>query len=68
MTIAGDLTNRILHGDCVQVMRSLPAESVDFIMTDPPYLVRYRDRTAGASRTMTEPIGSSLPSPRCFGL
>ncbi len=37
--------NRILHGDCVQLMTALPAESVDFILTDPPYLVRYRDRT-----------------------
>ncbi|HWW87225.1 MAG TPA: DNA methyltransferase, partial [Vicinamibacterales bacterium] len=37
-------TNRILHGDCVQVMRELPAESVDFVLTDPPYLARYRDR------------------------
>lgn len=36
--------NRILHGDCVQVMRSLPSESVDFVLTDPPYLVRYRSR------------------------
>jgi DNA modification methylase len=38
------IPNRILHGDCVQVMRGLPAESADFILTDPPYLVRYRDR------------------------
>lgn len=37
--------NRILHGDCVQLMRGLPSESVDFVLTDPPYLVRYRDRT-----------------------
>jgi hypothetical protein len=36
--------NRILHGDCVQVMRDLPAESIDFILTDPPYLIGYRDR------------------------
>jgi DNA modification methylase len=36
--------NRVLHGDCVQLMASLPAESVDFILTDPPYLVRYRSR------------------------
>jgi DNA modification methylase len=39
------LANRILHGDCVQLMATLPAESVDFILTDPPYLVRYRDRS-----------------------
>jgi site-specific DNA-methyltransferase (adenine-specific) len=39
------LSNRILHGDCVQVMHGLPSESVDFVLTDPPYLVRYRDRS-----------------------
>jgi site-specific DNA-methyltransferase (adenine-specific) len=36
--------NRVLHGDCVRVMRRLPANSVDFILADPPYLVSYRDR------------------------
>ena len=36
--------NRILNGDCIQIMRQLPAGSVDFILTDPPYLVNYRDR------------------------
>jgi DNA modification methylase len=36
--------NCILHGDCVQLMATLPAESVDFVLTDPPYLVRYRSR------------------------
>jgi site-specific DNA-methyltransferase (adenine-specific) len=36
--------NSILLGDCVGLMRGLPAESVDFILTDPPYLVNYRGR------------------------
>ena len=36
--------NRILHGDCVPAMHSLLANSIDFILTDPPYLVNYRDR------------------------
>ncbi len=36
--------NQILHGDCIQVMRQMPANSVDFILADPPYLVNYRDR------------------------
>lgn len=36
--------NAILHGDCIQVMRELPADSADFILTDPPYLVNFRDR------------------------
>lgn len=39
------LPNSIVHGDCIQVMRGLPAASVDFVLTDPPYLVRYRSRT-----------------------
>ncbi len=38
-------TNQIVHGDCIEVMRQMPANSVDFILTDPPYLVNYRDRT-----------------------
>ena len=37
--------NSIANGDCIEVMRSLPWASVDFILTDPPYLVNYRDRT-----------------------
>jgi DNA modification methylase len=40
-----NFTNQILHGDCTEVMRQMPANSVDFILTDPPYLVNYRDRT-----------------------
>jgi DNA modification methylase len=37
-------TNKVLHGDCISVRQSLPANSIDFILTDPPYLVRYQDR------------------------
>jgi DNA modification methylase len=36
--------NTILHGDCVTLMDTLPECSVDFILTDPPYLVNYRPR------------------------
>src|SRR5947199_2755240 len=36
--------NRILLGDCVAVMGRMPPESVDFIATDPPYLVNYTSR------------------------
>ena len=37
--------NRILNGDCIRLMRQLPAGSIDFILTDPPYLVNYLDRS-----------------------
>jgi DNA modification methylase len=36
--------NTITQGNCIEVMRQMPANSVDFILTDPPYLVNYRDR------------------------
>ena len=36
--------NVIHQGDCIAVMRQMPARSVDFILTDPPYLVRYQSR------------------------
>ena len=31
----------IYHGDCIEVMRSLPDNSVDSIVTDPPYLLDF---------------------------
>ncbi|MEL7099266.1 MAG: site-specific DNA-methyltransferase [Pseudomonadota bacterium] len=34
--------NDILAGDCIEVMRSLPAESVDLIFADPPYNLQLR--------------------------
>jgi adenine-specific DNA-methyltransferase len=36
--------NRILLGDCVQVMGQMPKESVDCIVTDPPYICRFQSR------------------------
>ena len=36
--------NTISNGDCLQVMPELPARSVDFILTDPPYIVNYKSR------------------------
>ncbi len=38
------LRNAIIHGDCIEVMQQLPADSVDFVLTDPPYLAAYRSR------------------------
>jgi len=29
--------NKIIHGDCIQVMKTFPKNSVDLIITDPPY-------------------------------
>jgi adenine-specific DNA-methyltransferase len=36
--------NTVMLGDCIGLMRGFDAGSVDFILTDPPYLVNYRGR------------------------
>jgi len=36
-------TNRIIHGDCIEVLNSLPANSVDAIFADPPYNLQLRN-------------------------
>jgi site-specific DNA-methyltransferase (adenine-specific) len=42
--------NRIIQGDCTAVLKALPGESVDFVLTDPPYFVRYKDRSGRTIR------------------
>jgi site-specific DNA-methyltransferase (adenine-specific) len=34
----------VIHGDCIDVMRGMEAGSVDMVLTDPPYITRYRSR------------------------
>jgi len=34
----------VLQGDCVDVMRRIPSNSIDFVLTDPPYITRYHAR------------------------
>lgn len=40
--------SRFILGDSVQVMSGFPDNAVDFILTDPPYLVGFRDRSGRA--------------------
>ena len=35
--IFADCINKIIHGDCLEVMKSLPEKSVDIVITSPPY-------------------------------
>jgi len=37
--------SRYVLGDSVQVMAGFPSNSIDFVLTDPPYLVGYTDRS-----------------------
>jgi DNA modification methylase len=36
LTFTAD-AHRVIHGDCLELMKTLPPESIDVILTDPPY-------------------------------
>lgn len=42
--ISGPQANTIVQGDCVEVLRGFRSRSVDFVLTDPPYLAHYCSR------------------------
>lgn len=49
-------SSQVIHGDCVEVLRGLPDESIDAVITDPPYLVSYRDRSGRSIANDNDPI------------
>jgi len=52
--------NQILQGDCISIMRKFPENAVDLVVTDPPYLVNYKDRTG---RTIQNDVNSDWVKP-----
>jgi len=42
--------NTLIHADCTQFLPNLPSESVDFVLTDPPYVRNYRANDGRAVR------------------
>ena len=54
------LLDTVAQGDCIEVMRRMPAASVDFVLTDPPYLVNFRDRDG---RTLRNDSGDAWLKP-----
>ena len=49
----------IYHGDCLEVLPTLPSESIDFVLTDPPYLVGYQGRWDSTRKVI---VGDEDPS------
>jgi DNA modification methylase len=37
MTYPDDLINKVIQGDCLEVMKLMPDKCVDLVLTDPPY-------------------------------
>lgn len=51
------LANQILQGDCTELLQFLPDGGIDFVLTDPPYLARYRDRYGRTLANDDNPAG-----------
>jgi adenine-specific DNA-methyltransferase len=49
----------ICHGDCLSVMARMRSESIDFVLTDPPYLVNFTGRWDGEKNQI---VGDNDPS------
>ena len=50
-----NFTNQIIEGDAAKVLNGVPARKIDLVVTDPPYLVNYRDRTGRSLQNDNSP-------------
>jgi hypothetical protein len=51
----------LLHGDCIEVMAGLEADSVDAVVTDPPYGLEFMGKGWDAFRPATANRGGKAP-------
>lgn len=49
--------NMIIEGDAAVVLQDMPEGSLDLVITDPPYLVNYRDRSGRRLENDDNPAG-----------
>lgn len=48
--------DQVVHGDCLEVLPTLPAESVDLIFADPPYNLQLRDTLWRPNQTRVDAV------------
>ena len=53
------LLNQILHGDCIEILRSLPENSVEVIFADPPYNLQLRSDLYRPNMTKVDAVNDS---------
>ena len=49
--------NQIVEGDAAKVLNEVPEGRIDLVVTDPPYLVNYRDRDGRRLQNDTNACG-----------
>ena len=42
MNYPEDFINKVIQGDCLEVMKQMPDKCVDLVITDPPYGLNFR--------------------------
>lgn len=53
--------DRIIQGDATATLKTMPSNAIDLILTDPPYLVNYRDRS-GRTVANDDALAAVLPA------
>lgn len=51
MNYPDDFINKVIQGDCLQVMKQMPDKSVDLVLTDPPYGITWSPTTLFGKET-----------------
>lgn len=49
--------NMVLKGDSAEILKTIPKGNIDLIVTDPPYLVNYRDKSGRSLKNDDNPDG-----------
>ena len=52
--------NKILNGDCIQIMDSLPSESIDLIFADPPYNLQLKGELHRPDHSKVDAVDNAL--------
>jgi len=68
-----DYLNKVICGDCLQVMKGIPDKSVDLVLTDPPYGIsinkkanKFGSSVANSRRATGETWDDLIPGPEYF--
>ena len=57
----GKLVNYIKQGDCMELLKEIPDNSVDFILTDPPYGIDYQSCRVPTNRRKNKILNDNKP-------
>lgn len=54
-------TNTVITGDCMSVLRDMATESIDMVITDPPYGVDYQSHRKEKARRIAKIANDKVP-------